>query len=363
MEKNIITYSKAMNLVLTRLCVQNCSYCAFKNNEENLFVPYSMIKPAKLARKEHTKEAYIVAGERPDRSNSIRSKLAVWGFESYVHYVYTVCELAFLEGLLPHLNIGYLTEEEVKVLRRIATSVTIMLECGDQKFLDTVAHPQAETKTLERQIEAIRLTTSLKWPTTTGIIVGMGESMKSRQKAFEMIRDVHKEFDGIQSVMLQNFVPHPNTPMQHQKSPTKADMLETVKLARKILPEDVVISVPLNLNPDIMPLIKAGVGDLGHVATDYDLLAPDQGWSSLKELEKLLKKNGYGLQRRLPIFSRYVRDNWYSRKLAQMLDKYQLMLKQAEEKEKLLAEKLALKNALKPKTSPKKVAVKSSSKK
>jgi DNA uptake protein ComE-like DNA-binding protein len=106
-------------------------------------------------------------------------------------------------------------------------------------------------------------------------------------------------------------------------------------------------------------MAKAGVGDLGHITTDYDLLAPDQGWPSLKELEKNLKKSGYGLQRRLPIFSRYVRDNWYSRKLAQMLDKYQLMLKQAEEKEKLLAEKLALKSSAKPK----KVAVKASSKK
>jgi len=109
-------------------------------------------------------------------------------------------------------------------------------------------------------------------------------------------------------------------------------MLEAVKLAKEILPEDIVLTIPLNLNPDFIPFIQAGVRDLGMVDMEYDVLAPDRAWPDQKKVEKQLRARGWGFQRRLPIFAKYVRDNWYSRKLSQLLDKYRLMIKQAEEK-------------------------------
>lgn len=342
MDDSIVTYSRSMNVVLSRWCRNECNYCEFRNNEETLQVPYALIKDAKAARKMNAKEAYIMASERPDHSHALRAKLDIWGFESYVEYINTVCELLFLEDLLPHLDVGTLTEEEVKVIRRICTSITVMMEAGDDVWMQKNVHSNAPYKTLESRIKTIQLAGAGKLPVTTGIIVGMGESMKSREQAFKLIKDLHLELKNIQNVMLQNFVPYAKG-MPGMKPPSKIEMLETVKLARKILPEDVVISVPLNLNHDFMPFVKAGVRDFGHVAVGYDLLAPDSKWPALASVEKELKTEGYGFQRRLPIFSRYLRDNWYSRKLAQMLDKYRFLMKQAEEQEQAKLLKASLK--------------------
>ncbi len=323
-----------MTVTLTRLCRNDCAYCGFRNNEEQLAVPYTTIKRCKLARKSNAREVLVMGGERPDGSNSIRSKLDVWGYESYIEYIYSICELVFLEGLLPNLNVGYMTEQEVKIVRRIAPTFTVMLESGSQEFLSSGPHRNAPHKTLESRLEVIRNAGLGKVPVTTGVLVGIGESKKNLRDAFELMKDLHKEFGHIQNVVIQNFVPKANSAMADHPAPTKKEMLEAVEMARKVLPQDIILTVPLNLNPDIMPFIEAGVRDLGMIDLEYDVLAPDQGWPELSKIERQLKAKGWGMQRRLPIFTKYVRDNWYSRKLSQLLDKYKLMFIQAEEKEK-----------------------------
>jgi 7,8-didemethyl-8-hydroxy-5-deazariboflavin synthase len=333
LDKSVITYSKCITIPLTHLCRNHCDYCDFRNSEESLAVPYSTIKNCKKARKKNTREVVLVAGERPDRSNTIRSRLDVWGFESYIEYIYSICELLFLEGMLANLNIGYLSEREINIVRRIAPVITIMMESGSQKFLDQGPHKDSPYKTLESRVEAIKNAGRAKVPVTTGVMVGIGETQQSLKEAFNIIKNIHLEFGNIQNVLIQNFVPKPQTALEKKHPTTKKEMLAAVELARKILPEDVVISVPLNLNQDIMPFIQAGVRDLGTVDMEYDILAPDRSWPDLKKIEKLLKTKGWKLQRRLPIFAKYIKDNWYSRKLSQLLDKYRLMLNQAEEKE------------------------------
>ncbi len=333
MDKSIITYSKGLTVALTRLCRNNCAYCGFRKEEEQLEVPYTVIKRCKIARKTNSREVLIMAGERPDRSNTLRAKLDVWGYESYIEYIYSVCELIFLEGLLPNLNVGYLTEQEIQVVRRITPVFTIMLESGSQDFLSKGPHANSPYKTLESRLEMIRNAGVGKVPVTTGVIVGIGETKKDLRAAYEEIKALHKEYGNIQNVVIQNFVPQANTSMADHLAPSKKDMLEAVALARKVLPDDVVITVPLNLNPDIMPFIQAGVRDLGMIDLEYDVLAPDHDWPETSKIEKLLKAKGWGLQRRLPIFTKYVRDNWYSRKLSQLLDKYRLMVQQSEEKQ------------------------------
>lgn len=332
MDKTIITYSKGLTVSATHLCRNQCEYCDYWNDVEELTIPYSTIVTCKKARKKNCRELLIMGGERPDRSNTLRSKLDTWGFESYIYYIYAVCELIFLEGLLPNLNIGYISEAEIKVIRRIAPVLTVMLESGSQDFLSRTVHKNSSYKTLASRIEVIRNAGMHKVPVTTGVMVGIGETQKHLKNAFELIKKIHLELGHIQNVVIQNFVPKPNTPMAKVKPPTKKEMLEAVKLAKSILPGDVVITVPLNLNPDIMPFIQAGVRDLGMIDLEYDVLAPDRQWPDIIKIGKQLKAKGWGIQRRLPIFAKYIRDNWYSRKLSQILDKYRLMIKQSEEK-------------------------------
>ena len=90
-EKNIVTYSLALTLPVTRFCKNACVYCNFSKNE-SLVIPYSTIKHSKLARNKGAREIYLVGGERPDTSQIIRTDLDLWGFNSYVDYLYNLAE-------------------------------------------------------------------------------------------------------------------------------------------------------------------------------------------------------------------------------------------------------------------------------
>ncbi|GBR72966.1 7,8-didemethyl-8-hydroxy-5-deazariboflavin synthase subunit CofG [Candidatus Termititenax aidoneus] len=339
MDKNIVTYSRSTTVSLSRICSSLCDYCDFPANNTDqaafeLAVPYSTIKHCAQAKKAGVKEVIFVAGERPDNFSAVRARLDLWGFNSYIEYVYTVCELAFLEGLLPSLNIGYIAKEEMlrdpesswNGIRRIVASIYMMLDCADEKILEKYS----PRKTLQSRVDTISYAGLGKVPVTTGILVGLGESDRSRREALEIIKALHAEYGNIQNVILQNYLPINNSKLEIKNQISKAEMLKTLELARRILPNDIPITVPGANNENILDFIKAGVRDIG----SYDLAEEKKSGADhakqLNALEKILKKQGLGLQRRLPIFSKYILENWYSRKLAQILDRYKALLKNSE---------------------------------
>lgn len=332
MDKNIVTYSRSMTVNLSKICANTCGYCNYPQNKLDqsgyeLVVPYSTIKLCTAARKQGVKEVRFVSGDRPDNFAAVRARLDLWGFQSYIEYVHTVCELVFLEGLIPSIEIGYITKDELSIIRRMATAVVCMLDTVDEQILNKYA-PQ---RTLNSRLEVIKYAGEGKVPVTTGILVGMGETIKSRKDAMEIIKHMHEKYGNIQNVVLQNYVPAKGS-LNVKQGPSQKEMLDTVEMARKILPADIQLTVPAVYNPEIMPFIKLGVRDIGlfDIATDKTLDI-DQA-KLLATVEKQLSKENLGLQRRLPIFSKYIAENWYSRKLAQVLDKYKDMLKNAEGK-------------------------------
>ncbi|MDR1452541.1 MAG: 7,8-didemethyl-8-hydroxy-5-deazariboflavin synthase subunit CofG [Candidatus Margulisbacteria bacterium] len=339
MDKNIVTYSRSTTVNLSRICSSLCDYCDFPVNNADqaafeLAVPYSTIKHCVQAKKAGVKEVVFMAGERPDNFSAVRARLDLWGFNSYIEYVYTVCELAFLEGLLPSLNIGYIAKDEMlrnaesawNGIRRIVASVYMMLDCADEKILEKYS----PRKTLQSRVETISYAGLGKVPVTTGILVGLGESERSRREALEIIKALHAEYGNIQNVILQNYQPINNGKVEIKNLVSKNEMLKTLDLARRILPRDIQITVPGADNENILDFIKAGVRDIG----SYDLVEEKKNGQDhdklLGTLKKALKKQGLGLQRRLPIFSKYILENWYSRKLAQILDRYKALLKNSE---------------------------------
>lgn len=332
MDKNIVTYSRSMTVNLSKICANTCGYCNYPQNKLDqsgyeLVVPYSTIKLCTAARKQGVKEVRFVSGDRPDNFAAVRARLDLWGFQSYIEYVHTVCELVFLEGLIPSIEIGYITKDELSIIRRMATAVVCMLDTVDEQILNKYA-PQ---RTLNSRLEVIKYAGEGKVPVTTGILVGMGETIKSRKDAMEIIKHMHEKYGNIQNVVLQNYVPAKGS-LNVKQGPSQKEMLDTVEMARKILPADIQLTVPAVYNPEIMPFIKLGVRDIGlfDITTDKTLDI-DQA-KLLATVEKQLSKENLGLQRRLPIFSKYIAENWYSRKLAQVLDKYKDMLKNAEGK-------------------------------
>ncbi|GBR75335.1 7,8-didemethyl-8-hydroxy-5-deazariboflavin synthase subunit CofG [Candidatus Termititenax persephonae] len=341
MDKNIVTYSRSATVNLSRICSCLCDYCDYPTNnlDQNQFelvIPYLTIKLCNQAKKAGAKEVMFVAGERPDNFSAVRARLDLWGFNSYIEYVYTVCELIFLEGLLPSLNIGYLSKEEIlgshdetgwNGIRRIASAIYMMLDCADEKILEKYS----PRKTLQSRVDTISYAGVGKVPITTGILVGLGESDKSRREAMEIIKALHQEYGNIQNVVLQNYRPIGNPKFEIKSQTKKDELLRVCEMARRILPDDVPITIPAVSTENILPFINAGVRDIG----SFDVLTEKKSGLNYNELlgdlEKSLKKKGLGLQRRLPIFSKYIIDNWYSRKLAQVLDRYKALLKGSED--------------------------------
>lgn len=328
MDKNIVTYSRAVTIDLSRICSALCDYCDYPinnldQNQFELIIPYSTIKVCAQAKKAGAKEVIFRAGERPDNFSAVRARLDLWGFSSYIEYVYTVCELVFLEGLIPAVDIGYVSKNEMQVIRRMAAAMYLMIDCADDRILQK----HSPRKTLQSRVETIAYAGTGKVPVTTGLLVGMGESDKSRREALEIIKALHEEYGNIQNVILRPYRPIHNGKMEIKSEVKKSELLRLVELARRILPEDVPVTVPGAGNQNIMSFINAGVRDVG----SYDILEEKKlGLDYAKELnqlEKSLKKKNLGLQRRLPIFSKYIVDNWYSRKLAQVLDRYKALLK------------------------------------
>jgi FO synthase subunit 1 len=352
MDKNIITYSRSMTVNLAKESFPFLNYCDTPANNMNdvqyeLSVPYSSIKICNKAKKLGAKEIRFIAGDRPDKHAAVRARLDLWGFSSYVEYIFTICELVFLEGMLPTVDIGYVTPNEMAIIRRIVASVDASVYSFDEKVLEK--YFPANYK--ESRVEIIKSAGKGKVPVTTGIVVGMGETQKSRKDFFEQIAAIHGEYGHIQNVVLQNFIPVKGTEYEKLPAVKKTVMLETVEMARKILPEDIAVTVPFVLNKEINSFINAGVTDLGNINVIEEKEKNLTYTADLKKLEKQLKKTGHGLQRRLPIFSKYIVENWYSRKLAQILDKYKSLLKQVEDEE---CEDVVKKKSLKSKKTVKK---------
>jgi len=328
MDKNIVTYSRSVTVSLSRICSALCDYCDYPVNnldqhQFELTIPYATIKICNQAKKAGVKEVMFVAGERPDNFSAVRARLDLWGFSSYMEYVYTVCELVFLEGLIPSINIGYISKDEMKIIRRMSAAMHMMIDCADERILQKYS----PRKTLQSRVDAITYAGDGKVPVTTGILIGLGESEKSRREALEIIRALHQEYGNIQNVVLQNYLPVNNTKMEIKNTVSKVEMLKALDMARRILPDDVPITIPGAYWPNIKSFIDAGVRDIG----SYDIIEERKSGAdhakTLSTLKRTLKREGLGLQRRLPIFSKYIVENWYSRKLAQVLDRYKALLK------------------------------------
>jgi 7,8-didemethyl-8-hydroxy-5-deazariboflavin synthase len=323
-----ITYSNTVDVSLTRTCRNTCGYCDYQNKKCSATIPYTTIKIFKDARKNKAREANILAGERPDKFNTFRSKLDLWGFETYVDYVYTICELAFLEGLLTNLHVGYLTLPEIKRLKEIVANFEMNIETTNKNLLTNIVHQNSPSKDPDIRLKFLRNCGKAGALVTTGIMVGLGESPEDRIEAFHKIRELHEEYGHVQFVKIQNFIPKRGTPMEEMLPPSELTMLETVSLAKDILPSDIKISVPININQDITRFLEYGVTDLGQInVNSMNLLYNEFASPELEDLKEVLKHSGYRLEKRLPILNENILEQRYSKKVGQLLDKYRVKLK------------------------------------
>jgi FO synthase len=310
----IVTYSRKVFIPLTRLCRDFCHYCTFATSPKHLAAPYMSAEAAvSIARQGQAmgcKEALFTLGEKPElRHDAARRALDEMGFGTTLEYVAHVAGRVLKEtGLLPHINAGCMTAEEFAMLRPFSASMGIMLENVSGRLCDKGnVHYGSPDKNPEIRLQTIADAGRAKVPFTTGILIGIGETIQERLDSLLAIRNLHREHGHIQEVIIQNFVPKADTKMARAAPPGIDELLWTVAMARIIFGPDMSIQAPPNLSPGkLEALVGAGINDWGGVSPlTPDHVNPESPWPQLEALRQNTASAGKLLQERLTIYPAY----------------------------------------------------------
>jgi FO synthase len=254
-------------------------------------------------------EALFCLGDTPEKAfSAYRRQLAELGADSTVDYLVQSGRRALELGVLPHTNAGILTYDEMQRLRKVNVSLGLMLESVSERLCEKGGpHYKAPDKRPAVRLRMTREAGELKIPFTSGVLIGIGETPEERLDTLFAIRDLHARYGHIQEVIVQNFRSKPGTPMAGCSEPTAEDMIRTVALARLVLPAEVSVQAPPNLNPaSISELIQAGLNDFGGISpVTPDFINPEHPWPHLAQLAQKCRDAGFYLQPRLPIYPRY----------------------------------------------------------
>ena len=169
--ENSLNFSKSV-----RICLFD-----YFSSPDKFLVPYSTIRKVKSARLKGAREVIYMASSRPDRFPHIKSLLELWGFNSYIEYLYTVAELGFLEGLIPVLDVGFITPDEMKFISEISALLKLPLESMQDYKMVGYKFEKASKQALYRK-KNLEWAGKLKIPTITGLLIGSGIT-KSKRKA------------------------------------------------------------------------------------------------------------------------------------------------------------------------------------
>jgi FO synthase len=329
----LITYSPKVFIPLTKLCRDVCHYCTFaqppRRGERAYLRGDEVLEIARAGAEAGCHEALFTLGDKPERRyRAAREELAELGCETTIEYLARMCELVLAEtGLLPHVNPGVMTREELALLRTVSASQGIMLETASARLSQRgMPHYGSPDKLPERRLETIRLAGELRIPFTTGILIGIGETREERLEALGAIRDLHERYGHIQEVIVQNFRAKPGTKMAAAPEPTLDELLWTARAAREVLGSEMHVQVPPNLSYDEFPrLLEAGIDDWGGVSpVTLDHVNPEAPWPEIERLRQATEAAGFALAPRLPIYPEYVADldRWADPRIAQEVRKH-----------------------------------------
>jgi FO synthase subunit 1 len=303
-----VSFSRNVFIPLTNVCRNKCGYCGFRRDiqsgEAYLLAPEDVISILKRGKAVGATEALFTFGELPELIPEFKDWLSRLGYTKTLDYLYDLCKLALEYGLLPHSNPGIMSYSEMKKLKSVNASMGLMLETTAKLKV----HRLSPGKAPEERLKVIENAGKLKIPFTTGLLIGIGETWLDRVEALLAISKLQNQYDNIQEVIIQNFVPKPGTEMSNYPSPDYETMRRTVVLARAILQPEVAIQVPPNIFP--YSLVKYGANDFGGISeTTIDYINPEAPWPGVRELQRLAC--GTPLRERLPVYPRFVKRKWY----------------------------------------------------
>jgi FO synthase len=326
----LVTYSRKVFIPLTRLCRDRCHYCTFVTVPGKVPAAYlerdEVLDIARQGAAAGCKEALFTLGDRPeDRWDAAREWLDARGYSSTVDYLRSMA-IAVLEetGLLPHLNPGVLSWEELTRLRPVAPSMGMMLETTATRLWSEPSGPHYGSPDKEPAVRLRVLADAgrVNIPFTTGILIGIGETLTERAESLHAIRRSARQYGHIQEVIVQNFRAKPDTAMRATPDADLHDLAATVAVARLLLGPGVSVQAPPNLVGDEHALmLRAGIDDWGGVSPiTPDHVNPERPWPDLDRLTEWTAAAGFTLHERLTVYPRYVNSNpgqWIDVRLAE----------------------------------------------
>jgi len=322
--KRYITYSKNVFIPLCNWCRNICGYCTFRRENYKIMTKKEVKEILLKGDRYGCREALFTFGEGVDENNAIKQDLKKMGYNSIIEYLYDLEEWCLNNtNLLPHTNCGLLDYEELKMLKEVNASMGIMLENSSERLMSTIAHKNSPGKDPKKRLEMIENAGKLKIPFTTGILIGIGESNSEIIKSLMDIKELAEKYGHIQEVIIQNFRSKKGIPMENFKEPSPIKILKILILSKMILPSEVSLQVPPNLNYETGQIfLLAGVDDWGGISPiTKDYVNPESPWPELETLREYTEELGYTLRERLPVYDRYINSNWLSDRILRKLKK------------------------------------------
>jgi FO synthase len=312
-----VSYSRKVFIPLTRLCRDSCHYCTFahppRRDAAAYLAPEEVLAIARAGATAGCKEALFTLGDKPElRYRAARTELVRLGHDSTISYLAAMAALVLREtGLLPHVNPGVMTTDEIVRLRAVSVSQGLMLETtaerlarrGGPHFGSPDKAPAVRLTTIAAAGEAVV-------PFTSGILIGIGETRRERIEALLHLRELHRRHGHLQEIIVQNFRAKEGTRMASHAEPALEGHLWTVALARILFGGAMNIQAPPNLQPGALErLIAAGINDWGGVSpVTPDHVNPERPWPALDALAQATAQAGKTLVERLAVYPAFVGD-------------------------------------------------------
>jgi len=311
-----VSFSKKVFIPLTTLCRDYCSYCTFRKDPgqpgAHFMTPEEVLALAEQGRRAGCKEALFSLGDQPERIfPEAREFLRRQGFSRTLDYLAAMCELVLERtGLLPHANPGVMDGAALDKLKESNASVGLMLENISVRLMrDGLPHASAPDKVPALRLRTMEEAGKRSIAFTSGILIGIGETMEERIDSLLAIRAMHEKYGHIQEVIVQNFRAKPDIPMAQHLEPSLEEMLRTLAIARLILGAQMNLQAPPNLSYDDFPrLLEAGINDWGGISpVTKDFINPEAAWPQISRLCAETEARGFVLRERLALYPEFMK--------------------------------------------------------
>jgi FO synthase len=310
-----VSFSKKVFIPLTTLCRDYCSYCTFRKDPgqpgAHFMTPEEVLALAEQGRRAGCKEALFSLGDQPERIfPEAREFLRQQGYARTLDYLAAMCELVLERtGLLPHANPGVMDGAALDKLKESNASVGLMLENVSVRLIrDGLPHANAPDKVPLLRLRTMEEAGKRSIAFTTGILIGIGETMEERIDSLLVIREIQEKYGHIQEVIVQNFRAKPDIPMASHPEPGLEEMLRTVAIARLILGAQMNLQAPPNLSYEDFPrLLDAGINDWGGISpVTKDFINPEAAWPQIERLRSETAAKGFELRERLALYPEFI---------------------------------------------------------